>query len=73
MEYIYCEKKRTTHKKLYCYEKRFCNPLVILAIHINFVILIYLFHHYIVTINIMQTYIYGKDRYNRCFPQYDTL
>jgi hypothetical protein len=32
--------------------------LVILAIHINFVILIYLFHHYIATINIMQTYIY---------------
>jgi hypothetical protein len=38
--------------------RRFCNLLVILIIHINFVILIYLFHHYIVTINIMQTYIY---------------
>jgi hypothetical protein len=43
---------------LYCYEKRFYNSLVILAIHINFVILIYPFHHYIATINIMQTYIY---------------
>jgi hypothetical protein len=41
---------------------------MILAIHINFVILIYLFHHYIATINIMRTYIYGKDRYNLCFP-----
>jgi hypothetical protein len=45
---------------LYCYEKRFCNPLVILAIHINFVILIYLFYHYIATTNIMQTYIYDS-------------
>jgi hypothetical protein len=45
---------------LYCYEKRFCNPLVILAIYINFVILIYLFHHCIATISIMQTYIYDS-------------
>jgi hypothetical protein len=42
----------------YIVMRRFCNLLVILIIHINFVILIYLFHHYIVTINIMQTYIY---------------
>jgi hypothetical protein len=33
--------------------RRFCNSLVILTIHINFVILIYLFHSYIATINIM--------------------
>jgi hypothetical protein len=40
--------------------RRFYNPLVILAIHLNFVILIYLFHHYITTINIIQTYIYDS-------------
>jgi hypothetical protein len=43
--------------------RRFCNLLMILAIHIKFVILIYLFHHYIATINIMQTYIYMIVRY----------
>jgi hypothetical protein len=37
----------------YIVMRRFCNLLVILAIYINFVILIYLFHHYIATINIM--------------------
>jgi hypothetical protein len=47
-------------KMCYIVMRRFCNPLVILAIHINFVILIYLFHHYIATINIMLTYIYDS-------------
>jgi hypothetical protein len=38
--------------------RRFCNLLVILTIHINFVILIYLFHHYIVTINVLLVLIF---------------
>ena len=43
---------------LYFYKKRFHNPLVIL-LYINFVILIYLFHHYIATISTIQTSIYN--------------
>jgi hypothetical protein len=38
---------------------------VILAIH-NFFILIYLFHHYIGTINIMQTSIYDSIMHHFC-------